>query len=263
MTRPVLEARGIVKRYAGDRLVLPGLDLTLRRGQILALLGPSGCGKSTLLNILAGFVAADAGEVLLEGRACHGPGPDRAVVFQEDALFPWLTALENVTLGLRAAGLSRPMQREQARRMVSLVGLNGFEGHLPGALSGGMRQRLALARVLALSPKVLLMDEPFAALDAITRGQMHELLLDLHAALGMSLFMVTHDVAEAVGLADVVHVMGRAGQGLLRSFPMAIPRPRSRLACLPIAENVHALLAARAGEAEARPAVSAKTPGLS
>lgn len=242
MTRPILEARGIVKGYAGGGLVLPGVTLILGQGDILALLGPSGCGKSTLLGILAGFLAADAGEVLLDGRPCGGPGPDRAVVFQEDALFPWLTALENVTLGLGAAGLPKVARREWAWAMLARVGLSGFEGHRPGALSGGMRQRVALARALALSPRVLLMDEPFAALDAITRGQMHELLIELHETMDMAVLLVTHDAAEAVRLADVVQVMGRAGQGLAASLAVAAPRAPLRKDRVADEERLQSLL---------------------
>ena len=249
MTRPILEARGIIKGYAGGALVLPGVTLTLGQGDILALLGPSGCGKSTLLGVLAGFLPADAGEVLLDGRPCGGPGPERVVVFQEDALFPWLTALENVALGLGAAGLPKAARREQARAMLARVGLSGFEGRLPGALSGGMRQRVALARVLALSPRVLLMDEPFAALDAITRGQMHELLIELHATMNMAILLVTHDVAEAVRLADVVHVMGRAGSGLAASLAVAAPRAPLRQDRVADEERLQSLLEACAPSA--------------
>ncbi len=247
MTDVRFEARDIVKAFTvqgESRTILPGVSLRLRHGEILALLGPSGCGKSTLLNILAGFSRPDAGSVLLDGQPCRSPGPKRAVVFQEDALFPWLTALENVTMGLRAAGKGRAARRAEAERMLARVGLAGFERHLPKALSGGMRQRLALARVLALEPRVLLMDEPFAALDAITREQMHELLIALHQAMNMSILFVTHDVSEAVQLADAILVMGQAGQGVVRRFPLPAPRPRVRTdsACLAIQEEVRDML---------------------
>lgn len=231
MTARHFEAQGIVKSFqvqGESRTILPGISLTLRHGEILALLGPSGCGKTTLLNIMAGFSKPDAGQVLLDGKPCQSPGPQRAVVFQEDALFPWLTALENITMGLRAAGKDKTACRTQAERMLARVGLDGFERHLPKTLSGGMRQRLALARVLALEPEILLMDEPFAALDAMTREQMHELLIALHQAMGMTIVFVTHDVSEAVQLADTIMVMGKVGQDVLRSFPICIPRPRSR-----------------------------------
>lgn len=253
MTAPVLEARGIVKAFAVHgrrRTILPGVSLGLGQGGILALLGPSGCGKSTLLDILAGFAAPDAGQVLLDGKPARAPGPQRAVAFQEDALFPWLTVLENVTLGLRAAGMGRAASREPAQAMLARVGLAGFERHLPGTLSGGMRQRLALARVLVLEPRVLLMDEPFAALDAITRERMRDLLVSLHQSMPMSILLVTHDVAEAVQLADDIVVLGPAGQGVAGRFAVARPRPRSETdrACLPVRQEVRELLRREAAE---------------
>lgn len=215
MTPALFMADGVAKSFPDERgaprAVLSGVGLSLRRGEVLALLGPSGCGKSTLLNILAGFVPSDAGRVLLEGRPCAAPGPERAVVFQEDALFPWLTARENVELGLRAAGTGAAEARRTADGMLDMVGLAGCGGQLPAALSGGMRQRVALVRALAVRPKVLLMDEPFAALDAMTRDQMHDVLVDLHAATGVTIVFVTHDVAEAAFLADTVAVMGWSG----------------------------------------------------
>ena len=175
---PFFACSGIWKSFrkgGGSRLVLPGVSVAVPRGGVLALIGASGCGKTTLLNILAGFDVPDAGTVTLEGRPCGGPGPDRAVVFQEPALFPWLTALENVEIGLEAAGVPPDARRARALDMLALTGLSGREGQIPAELSGGQKQRVALARVLALSPPVLLMDEPFAALDAITREQMQPL----------------------------------------------------------------------------------------
>ena len=179
--KPFFACSGIWKsfRKGGEsRLVLPGVSVAIPRGGVLALIGASGCGKTTLLNILAGFDAPDAGTVTLEGRPCGGPGPDRAVVFQEPALFPWLTALENVEIGLEAAGIPSAARRARALDMLTLTGLSGRENQIPAELSGGQKQRVSLARVLALSPPVLLMDEPFAALDAITREQMQLLLGD-------------------------------------------------------------------------------------
>ncbi|WP_235731787.1 ABC transporter ATP-binding protein [Fundidesulfovibrio putealis] len=220
------------------------IGLTLRQGEVLALLGSSGCGKSTLLNILAGFLEPDSGRILLEGHACGAPGPDRAVVFQEDALFPWLTASENVTLGLKAKGVSASRAGEQALGMLGRVGLDGFHDHLPGALSGGMRQRVALARVLALEPKVLLMDEPFVALDAITREQMQDLLAELHKALNMTILFVTHDIAEAVRLADTIIVMGREGQGFRARFQVDSPRNMHGMAFLELSDMIRSSLRA-------------------
>ncbi len=248
MTSPVLEAKCIVKSFETKghmHTVLPGIDLQLHSGHILALVGPSGCGKSTLLNILAGFEKPESGQVLVNGAERSSPGPDRAVIFQEDALFPWLTAQENMTLGLKAAGKDKTTRRAIAQKMLQRVGLAGFETHLPKTLSGGMRQRLALARVLALEPKVLLMDEPFAALDAMTRENMHELLMTLHAAMHMSIVLVTHDVIEATQLADTIVVMGTAGSGIMQHLSLSIPRPRSRTneVCLRLQEEIWGLLA--------------------
>ena len=223
---PFFACSGIWKSFrkgGGARLVLPGVSVAVPRGGVLALIGASGCGKTTLLNILAGFDVPDAGTVTLEGRPCGGPGPDRAVVFQEPALFPWLTALENVEIGLEAAGVPPDARRARALDMLALTGLSGREGQIPAELSGGQKQRVALARVLALSPPVLLMDEPFAALDAITREQMQSLLMALHARIGMGIVLVTHDVEEALLLGDEVCVMA-SGQGIVASRRVEAPR---------------------------------------
>ncbi len=208
-----------------DRLeVLRDVSFAVQRGEIVALLGASGCGKSTLLNILAGFLEPDAGSISIQNRPSAGPGPDKAVIFQEDALFPWLNVLENVELGLKINQMPRRRRRDIVARMLALVGLTGREKLLPGELSGGMRQRVALARVLALEPKLLLMDEPFAALDALTREEMQNLLLDLHADFSPAMVFVTHDLVEAVKLADRVLVMGR--QTIHAQVRVAAPRPR-------------------------------------
>ena len=234
--KPFFACSGIWKsfRKGGEsRLVLPGVSVAIPRGGVLALIGASGCGKTTLLNILAGFDAHIApsehpvfpaqGGGALEGRPCGGPGPDRAVVFQEPALFPWLTALENVEIGLEAAGIPSAARRARALDMLTLTGLSGRENQIPAELSGGQKQRVSLARVLALSPPVLLMDEPFAALDAITREQMQLLLVTLHARIGMGIILVTHDVEEALLLGDEVCVMA-PGQGIVASRRVEVPR---------------------------------------
>jgi ABC-type nitrate/sulfonate/bicarbonate transport system ATPase subunit len=226
---PVLVVEGIVKSFRDngrERVVLAGISFALHEGEFLAVLGPSGCGKSTLIDILAGFALPDAGRVLLGGRAPKAPGPDRAVVFQEDALFPWLTAQENITLGLRSLGVAKQERDERARALLARVGMEGRESSLPGELSGGMRQRLAIARVLALSPQVLLMDEPFAGLDAITREQMQDFLLELRAERRMTVLLVTHDLSEAVKMADTLMVLGRDGKGIVGGFRPELPAPR-------------------------------------
>lgn len=214
----------IVKRY-GERMILPGVSLTPRPHGITALLGASGCGKTTLLDILAGFTTPDTGAVYLRGRPCGGPGPDRGVVFQEAALFPWMSAADNVAAGLVANGLSKQQAQDTAAMWLERVGLAEHATQFPSELSGGQRQRVALARVLALEPEVLLMDEPFAALDAMTREQMHVLVADLQSRLNTTILLVTHDMAEACLLANDIHIMG-TGQGIIHSFSIDLPRPR-------------------------------------
>ncbi len=225
----LLEAMVLDKAYGngeGRNQVLSRVSLDVRQGEILAVLGPSGCGKTTLLHILAGFTRADAGKVLVDGREVVAPGGGTAVVFQEDALFPWLTVMENLHFGLWARGTPRGERERMAGDMLARVGLAGRGGLLPRELSGGMKQRVALARVLALEPRLLLMDEPFASLDALTREEMQDLLLSLHASLGLTVVLVTHDVAEAVHVADRALILGRNAPGILAEVPLDLPRPR-------------------------------------
>ncbi|MFH1154797.1 MAG: ABC transporter ATP-binding protein [Pseudomonadota bacterium] len=205
--------------------VLQAISFEVAEGEIVALLGPSGCGKTTLLNIVAGFLPQDRGRVLVKGQAVAGPGPDRGVVFQEDALFSWLTVAENVDLGLKRS-LGKAVRHDRVKRMLDMVELGDYAGYLPRDISGGMKQRVALARVLVLQPMALLMDEPFAALDAQTRSQMHKLVLSLQNRLQQSVLLVTHDPEEAVKLADRVLVMEKAPGRLSREFTVGAPRPR-------------------------------------
>lgn len=225
---PCLVVDGVGKEFPvnGHRVkALQDISFQVREGEVLALLGPSGCGKTTLLNIIAGFLPQDAGRVLMRQQAVSRPGPERGVVFQEDALFPWLTVAENVGFGLRD-GAGREQRRQLVRRMLALVGLAGYEDYLPRTISGGMKQRVALARVLVLRPTALLMDEPFAALDAQTRADMHDLLIDLQGQLRQAVIFVTHDPEEAVKLADRVLVMDKSPGRLRQEFPVRLPRPR-------------------------------------
>lgn len=183
------------------------LDLDIRAGEFLVLVGPSGCGKSTLLDLVAGLASPTAGKVLVNGRPVTGPGLDRGIVFQQYALLPWRTALGNVLFGLESLGLRRAEREERARAHLSLVGLEGFENRYPHELSGGMKQRVAIARSLAYRPEVLLMDEPFAALDAQTRESLQEELLRIWSGSGTTVLFVTHSIDEAVYLGQRVAVM--------------------------------------------------------
>jgi NitT/TauT family transport system ATP-binding protein len=188
-------------------LALEDVSLAIRPREFLALLGPSGCGKSTLLYLIGGFLPIETGKILLDGKPVAGPGPDRGIVFQHFALFPWKTVRANVLYGLERMGLPRAEREERAQRFIDMVGLRGFEDSYPSQLSGGMKQRAALARTLAIDPAILLMDEPFGALDAQTRSLMQDELLAIWRRTPKTVIFVTHDVQEAVYLADRVAVM--------------------------------------------------------
>jgi NitT/TauT family transport system ATP-binding protein len=188
-------------------LALEDVTLDVRGREFVALLGPSGCGKSTLLYLIGGFLPTETGKILIEGKPIGAPGPDRGIVFQHFALFPWKTVRANVLYGLERMGLPREERQQRAQSFIDLVGLSGFEDSYPSQLSGGMRQRTALARTLAFDPKILLMDEPFGALDAQTRSLMQSELLSIWQRTPKTVIFVTHDVQEAVYLADRVAVM--------------------------------------------------------
>lgn len=206
---------------------LEGYTLDIAEGEFVAVLGPSGCGKSTSLNLLAGFDRATGGRVLLNGKPVAKPGPDRGVVFQNANLLPWLNVWENVVFGPKVKGVPERDYRERAREMLSLVKLDGFEKHLPGQLSGGMQQRASIARALINDPDVLLMDEPFGALDAQTRISMQELLLQIWEQDKRTVMFITHDIDEALLLADRVVIMtGRPGK-IREQITVDFPRPRN------------------------------------
>jgi len=195
------------QRTAQPTPVLRDIDLAVFEGELVAIVGPSGCGKSTFLNAVDGLAEVSSGRIEVDGRAVHGPGPDRAMVFQHDSLFPWRTVLENVTYGLDLQGrLSRTERRQRALALVELVGLAGFAAHYPHELSGGMRQRVNIARALVMEPQLLLLDEPFAALDAQTREFMQVELLKILARARTTALFVTHQINEAVFLANRVVV---------------------------------------------------------
>jgi len=204
---------------------LGGVNLNVKAGEFFVILGPSGCGKSTFLDLIGGLTEPDNGEILIDGKPVTGPGLDRAVVFQQSALFPWRTALQNVSFFLEAKKVEKSVREEIARKYISLVGLSGFEDRYPYELSGGMKQRVAIARALAINPEVLLMDEPFAALDAQTREIMQGDLLKIRDQTRKTVIFITHSIDEAVFLADRVAVM-TARPGIIKNV-IDIPIPRS------------------------------------
>jgi NitT/TauT family transport system ATP-binding protein len=224
---------GVSKWFGRDgrgAAALVDIDLDVAGGELLCLLGPSGCGKSTLLNIVAGFIPATRGRVLVDGRPVIGPGPERGVVFQEYVLFPWLTVAENVEFGPRLKGAGRAERRALGARYLDMVGLTAHAEKFPAQLSGGMKQRVAIARALANSPSIVLMDEPFGALDAQTREVMQEELGRIQRVEPKTVIFVTHSIREAVYLADRVVVMTSAPGRIKQIFSIKLPEPRDRFA---------------------------------
>ena len=202
-------------------------SFAVRPGEFVCLLGPSGCGKSTLLAALAGHLRPTRGTLALDGAPITGPDPQRGLVFQQHTLFPWKTVLDNVAFGLKMQGRDRPAREREARAMLELVGLAGFEQRYPSELSGGMQQRAEIARVLLNQPRVLLMDEPFGALDALTRARMQEQLLALWTRLGTTVVFVTHDIDEALFLADRLLIMSPRPGRIVEDLAVTLPRPRT------------------------------------
>jgi NitT/TauT family transport system ATP-binding protein len=208
-------------------LALQSIDVAIAPQEFAAILGPSGCGKSTLLNMVAGFDAPTRGRVLAGGVAVEGPDPRRAVVFQEAALFPWYTVFDNTTFGPKTCGVPAATYLPRVAAVLEQVGLTGFERHYPAELSGGMKQRVAIARVLVMEPQMLLMDEPFGSLDAQTRSVMQELLLSVWERSQQTVLFITHDVEEALLLADSVSVMTARPGRIKKRLTVELPRPRS------------------------------------
>ena len=228
-----VEARGVSVEYERTRdkstlVALEDFTLEVREGEFLAIVGPSGCGKSTFLNVVAGLVPPAAGEVKVYGKPVTGPGPDRAVVFQDYALMPWRTVESNVRFGLEMQGRIDSDTGAKIARYISMVGLAGFEKSYPRELSGGMRQRVGLARALVTEPRLLLMDEPFAAVDAMTRELMQEELTKIVATTGQPIIFITHGVDEAVTLADRIAVVTNRPGRIKEIIDVDLPRPRSR-----------------------------------
>lgn len=208
--------------------VFENLRFTVPRGEFLCITGRSGCGKTTLLNMVAGFIRPDSGMLTLDDEPILRPGPERCVVFQQDALFPWLTVRENIAFGLKVRGWEADRIRETVDRYLDVIGLVDFRDHLPREISGGMKQRVSLARVLVLEPLVLLMDEPFASLDARTRTEMQDLLASLWAETNCTVLFVTHDTEEAVAMADRVLVLEPRPPHICLDVAVSLERPRDR-----------------------------------
>ena len=224
-----IRIRGVRKvfRTGGQEVVaLDGIDLDVAEGELVCLLGPSGCGKSTLLNAIAGFAPPTEGTIVADGQPVVAPGPERAMVFQEYALFPWMTVERNVAFGLEMKGAPPAERRERVDALLRTLHLQDFRARFPKDLSGGMRQRVAIARVLAIDPPMLLMDEPFGALDALTRRTLQDELLRIWAELRKTIVFVTHGIEESIYLADRVVVMTYRPGTVKRIVPVSLPRPR-------------------------------------
>jgi NitT/TauT family transport system ATP-binding protein len=229
---PKLTSVGLSKVYESRRrghvTALDSIDIAVEPGEFVSIVGPSGSGKSTFLYIVGGFIESTSGEIQVDGKPIHGPGIERGIVFQEFALFPWKTVLGNVTYGLAEQGFGRRERRERAREFLDMVNLEGIESLYPKELSGGMKQRVAIARTLATDPNILLMDEPFGALDAQTRAVLQTELMDIWERTGKTVLFVTHSVEEAIYLSDRVYVFSNRPAVVKAVLDVDLPRPRDR-----------------------------------
>ncbi len=228
--RPILVAEGLAKRFDtpdGSITALDDISFSIQRSEFVSVIGPSGCGKSTLFNIVGGLIADHEGSVTVDGEPIRGPHKSIGMVFQEESTFPWRNVLENVGFPLEIIGIGRAERHERARRFINLVGLAGFENRYPAELSGGMRQRVAIARTLAFEPKILLMDEPFASLDEQTRLLLGDKVLQIQQELRQTCLLITHNLTEAVQLSDRVIVMTYRPGRVKRIVEIDLPRPRT------------------------------------
>ena len=237
---PKIAVKGVTKRFGGAEspAVLKDITLDCAENEFVCLVGRSGCGKTTLLNIVAGLLAPTDGEVLVDGERVTGPGRGKGMVFQQNALFPWLSARANIEFGARKSGLTKPAARTLAGELLDLVGLGAYGERYPVELSGGMQQRVAIARALALDPQILLMDEPFGALDEITRLEMQAELLRVWASRRKTVMFVTHSITEALVLADRIVVMGESGISAIHVVKGERPRSRSDAGVLEMHERI-------------------------
>ncbi|MGD9000990.1 MAG: ABC transporter ATP-binding protein [Granulosicoccaceae bacterium] len=222
-----VDIENVSVRFGADVIAVDDCSLSIKPGEFVCLLGPSGCGKSTLMNTVAGFVKQTDGTVTVDGKPIQKPGPDRGMVFQQHSLIPWKTVLQNVAFGPKMSGHSAVEAERAARTLIEMVGLSSYENRYPAILSGGMKQRVGIARALANYPNVLLMDEPFGALDAQTRAMMQESLLGIWNEFGITVIFVTHDIDEAVFLADRIVVMSASPGRIIEDIRVDISRPRS------------------------------------
>lgn len=248
MRETIVSCEGVVRTFVAkdgtENQVLRGMDLEVKRGECVVIIGPSGCGKSTLLNILAGFDRPTSGKLTVDGASVSGPGPDRAVVFQDYALLPWLTTLENVAIGLRIKGMKKRQRLELAQQYLEIVGLGHVADREVYRLSGGMQQRVSIARALALKPSILLMDEPFGALDAIQRGIMHQELTRIRRETESTVLFITHSLEEAVYLGDRVIALSHGTSGAPAEVAVPLEYPRDPLSpeFMSVMREVRALL---------------------
>jgi NitT/TauT family transport system ATP-binding protein len=229
--RPViLEVKGLGKEFetpTGSVTALKDINFKTHKREFVCVIGPSGCGKSTLIRILAGLETPSSGQMLLDGKEVHGPGPDRGMVFQGYTLFPWLTVKKNVMFGLQMSGHTKETSEEEALQWIDLVGLSKFANSYPHQLSGGMKQRVAIARALANQPRILLMDEPFGALDAQTRAKMQAYLMEIWKNIDITVLFITHDLDEAIYLADRILVLKAHPGEVQELIEVPVPQPRS------------------------------------
>jgi ABC-type nitrate/sulfonate/bicarbonate transport system ATPase subunit len=232
MNRSKIVVSHVTKRFPateqGTVLALSDVSFIVQSNEFVTTVGRSGCGKTTLLNMIAGLVRASEGDILIDGRPVNGPGPDRGMVFQQSALFPWLTAIGNIEFGPLNQGMPKAERRQLANELIELVRLKGFEDKYPRELSGGMQQRVAIARALASDPEILLMDEPFGALDELTRSEMQQELLRIWEAHKKTVLFVTHSISEALFLSDRVLVFSPHPGRLRMELTIELPRPRQR-----------------------------------
>ena len=223
----MLSVRNLVRRFAGSaEPALQDVTFDIEQGEFVTVIGPSGCGKTTLLRIVAGLLRPTAGQVLVAGRESVGPSPEKAIVFQHFNLFPWRTVLANAAYGLEIQGVAKQVRNQRAADYLRLLGLAGYENHFPGQLSGGMRQRVGIARALAIQPRVLLMDEPFGALDALNREYLQGELEKICETSSLTVLFITHSIDEAVYLSDRILVMGTRPGRIVNEFNVALRRPR-------------------------------------